>query len=238
MAAVKQAYRNDKNAFIKKWRQELEWLPTWKCPDEFYIHLPTPIELDPFSLTGKRKLISMYGSYQQIDRQQALKLFDLIPGSDSKESISTIDIEQDLPLDLSQFDRSPTAVKALVKIRIGQAQFRADLMRIWDGECAVTGCAVRQVLRASHVKPWSESKDRERRDPANGLLLTAHLDALFDVGFISFADDGAMLISPELPDSARKIFGLQGGLRVKPNTKLAGYLKHHRQHIGRAMPAR
>lgn len=236
VAAVREAYRNNKTAFIRKWRKELKWLPTWKCPADFYFKLRKPVELDPLSLTGKKKLISMYGSYQQIDRRLSLRLLDAV-GDDPKKSIAAINIEQesDLPLDFSHFDGSPTSAEALVKVRIGQAEFRADLMKIWEGKCAVTGCAVRQVLRASHVKPWSECKDNERRDPANGLLLAAHLDALFDAGLVSFADDGVMLISPELPDDAKEVFGLPGGLRVKPNTRLAKYLKYHRQHVGRGI---
>jgi putative restriction endonuclease len=38
------------------------------------------------------------------------------------------------------------------------------------------------MLRASHIKPWSDCSNRERLDPLNGLLLVAHIDALFDNG--------------------------------------------------------
>jgi putative restriction endonuclease len=41
------------------------------------------------------------------------------------------------------------------------------------------GLTTRALLRASHIKPWSQSTDSERLDPANGILLAAHIDALF-----------------------------------------------------------
>jgi putative restriction endonuclease len=43
--------------------------------------------------------------------------------------------------------------------------------------------------------PSPPPTDAERLDAYNGLLLAAHLDAAFDAGLISFADDGAILSS-------------------------------------------
>jgi predicted restriction endonuclease len=51
-------------------------------------------------------------------------------------------------------------------------------------------------LRASHCKPWRDSTNSERLDGDNGLLLTPSIDHLFDRGFISFAADGRLLVSP------------------------------------------
>jgi hypothetical protein len=41
--------------------------------------------------------------------------------------------------------------------------------------------------------------NEERLDPGNGLPLVATLDALFEAGLITFASDGAMLVSERLP---------------------------------------
>jgi predicted restriction endonuclease len=51
-------------------------------------------------------------------------------------------------------------------------------------------------LRASHLKPWRDSDNTERLDGENGLLLTPSIDHLFDRGFISFENNGELLISP------------------------------------------
>ena len=77
-------------------------------------------------------------------------------------------------------DTSATTRLVSTLARIGQGGFRDALMTIWERSCAVTSLTCPELLRASHVKPWSHSSRRERLDPNNGLLLAAHLDALFD----------------------------------------------------------
>jgi hypothetical protein len=42
----------------------------------------------------------------------------------------------------------------------------------------------------------------------NGLLLSALCDAALDQGLVSFADDGAVLASPQLSEAARKTLGV------------------------------
>jgi hypothetical protein len=86
----------------------------------------------------------------------------------------------------------------LIQARIGQGHFRDNLLKLWNGACAITGCTVKHILRASHIKPWKDSSNEERLDPYNGLLLTANLDALFDKHLISFDDDGRMLVAKQI----------------------------------------
>jgi len=59
----------------------------------------------------------------------------------------------------------------------------------------VTGLQVKSLLIASHIKPWRWSSNIERLDGHNGLLLSPHVDRLFDKGFISFSDSGKMLLA-------------------------------------------
>jgi hypothetical protein len=49
---------------------------------------------------------------------------------------------------------------------------------------------------ASHCKPWRDSTNDERLNGENGLLLTPSIDHLFDRGFISFENNGKLIISP------------------------------------------
>lgn len=72
-----------------------------------------------------------------------------------------------------------------------------------------------QLLRASHIKPWSLATDEERLDVFNGLLLAAHLDAAFDGGLITVDDDAKVLVAESLDDHARKVLGLDQPLRVR-----------------------
>lgn len=92
-----------------------------------------------------------------------------------------------------------TEAERLIIQRVGQDIFRDALLTYWQGRCPLTGIAHPRLLRASHMKPWAHcDTDAERLDVHNGLLLAAHLDAAFDAGLISFADDGTLLYSPQL----------------------------------------
>jgi len=109
-----------------------------------------------------------------------------------------------------------TEVERLVVQRVGQDLFREGLMEFWEGRCAITGLAVPELLRASHIKPWADCEtDAERLDVFNGLLLAPHLDAAFDRGFITVEDDGLVAVSPSLDVTARSLLGLTGKLRLR-----------------------
>lgn len=129
-----------------------------------------------------------------------------------------------------------TEAERLVVQRVGQDVFRVGLLEFWDGRCAITGLAVPELLRASHIKAWAAcERDEERLDVYNGLLLAAHLDAAFDVGLITVEDDGAVVVSAALGADAREILGLAGNVRVREISEgHRGYLGWHRGSVFRA----
>ncbi|EHR03021.1 putative restriction endonuclease [Bradyrhizobium sp. WSM471] len=127
---------------------------------------------------------------------------------------------------------SETERAALTLARLGQGAFREKLDELWGHACAVTGCSIRELLRASHIKPWCKSDHGERRDPDNGLLLVANIDILFDKGFISFDDNGRMLISSKLTAAQRRMLGLPGPLKRRPTLSQRRYLAYHREVFG------
>jgi putative restriction endonuclease len=131
----------------------------------------------------------------------------------------------------------PTTTEAerLVVQRVGQDIFRAGLIDYWEGRCAITGLAVPELLRASHIKPWADCQSNaERLDVFNGILLAPHFDAVFDRGFITLADDGEVIISAVLAAEDRQVLGLHHPLRA---TGLADrhrhYLPWHRDKVFR-----
>jgi len=128
-----------------------------------------------------------------------------------------------------------TEAERLVVQRVGQEIFRRGLFEYWDGRCAITGLGVPELLRASHIKPWADcDTDAERLDGFNGLLLAPHLDAAFDSGFITIAEDGTVLLSDALPSSARSALGLDGSLKVQGlRCARERYLPWHRSRIFR-----
>ena len=88
-----------------------------------------------------------------------------------------------------------TEREQLILARRGQGRFREGVQQL-ERRCRVTGVDRTEHLRASHCKPWRDSSDEERLDRHNGLLLTPSVDHLFDRGFLSFRQDGGLLISP------------------------------------------
>jgi hypothetical protein len=75
-----------------------------------------------------------------------------------------------------------------------------------------------------HCRP-ADCTDAQRLDVHNGLLLSALWDAAFDRGLISFADDGTVLASPRLSETAPSALGLGG---VPP---LSGLHDAHRTNL-------
>jgi predicted restriction endonuclease len=126
---------------------------------------------------------------------------------------------------------SQTEKESIVKSRIGQGQFRSSVIELWDG-CAVTGLNNISLLRASHIKPWRDSSNQERLDPMNGLLLQPTLDHLFDLGLITFGDDGKIQISSKLSQDDIKTLNISSDskLRIVPRALLS-YMAYHRKHV-------
>lgn len=84
---------------------------------------------------------------------------------------------------------------ALVLARRGQGRYRNQLLTV-ERSCRLTGVNKSDYLIASHTKPWRDCSDSERLNPENGFMLTPTADHLFDRGFISFEDNGDLIISP------------------------------------------
>jgi len=117
---------------------------------------------------------------------------------------------------------SQTEREAIIQSRVGQGLFRSNLIRYWQG-CSVTGYQNIDILRASHIKPWRYSTNEERLDFFNGLLLLPNLDILFDLGFISFTNDGNILISSNLNPDEYKILGISSTMKLRKIEK--GHIK-------------
>lgn len=124
-----------------------------------------------------------------------------------------------------------TERQELVRARVGQGRFRAELLDVW-GECAVTGVDRADLLRASHIKPWRYSSNSERLDRYNGLLLLPQYDHLFDRGYITFLHDGRLEPSPAIKSLPADRLGVD--LHAKLRRVEAGhlpFLDYHREEV-------
>jgi predicted restriction endonuclease len=111
--------------------------------------------------------------------------------------------------------------------------FRRNVAR-FEKRCRVSGVSDARFLIASHIKPWRSSGNDERLDGENGLLLSPNVDLLFDRGFISFRDDGQLLVSPVANGEALNRLGVRVNKEVNVGTFTQGqrkYLAHHRREI-------
>jgi putative restriction endonuclease len=128
-------------------------------------------------------------------------------------------------------DIGATQKAQMVLARRGQGIFRANV-RLNEKGCRVTGITDQRFLIASHIKPWRLCSDLEKLDGCNGLLLSPHVDRLFDKGYISFSDDGTILKSPKLPEDLLARWGLtnKGGVGAFSEEQRF-YLAFHRKSI-------
>jgi putative restriction endonuclease len=126
-----------------------------------------------------------------------------------------------------------TTRQQIVLARRGQGEFKRRVMEI-EHACRITGVIRLEHLRASHCKPWRDATNEERLDGENGLLLTPNADHLFDRGFVAFADNGDVLVSPVAHRESLAKLGLDTERRLNVGTFATGqrrYLHFHRENV-------
>ena len=134
----------------------------------------------------------------------------------------------------SAIRRQITEVKRTVNQRVGQLQFRNEVIKL-EGCCPITGVSSPAFLRASHIKPWRACDSaKERLDPYNGLALAPHIDQLFDQGYITFDASGVLILSDECPPLIPMQWGFEGKIGerlIDVSTKRRNYIRYHNRHI-------
>jgi hypothetical protein len=127
-----------------------------------------------------------------------------------------------------------TTSSKMLEVRTKQALFKRRLLTV-EKECRLTRVCDLRFLRASHIKPWSKcATGEERVDGNNGLLLSPTADHLFDRGWITFENNGALVRSNSLPND---VIG-QLGIDLSTGRKCGAfsqaqrsYLEYHRNKI-------
>lgn len=162
-------------------------------------------------------------------------------GSELAFSLSGVEImDQDafLPDTMNASSLKGKDIIREVKVRQNQDVFRKIILKIYHGQCCLTGIDVQPVLRASHIIPWAEREDT-RMNPENGLCLSATYDAAFDRHLISFDENNRMVLSPSLKEHCtnaafKRYFSSLEGCQIRlpcryfPSQK---FLQEHRVHM-------
>lgn len=118
----------------------------------------------------------------------------------------------------------------IVKIRINQDKFRKLLLEKYS-KCCLCGVTCEDFLISSHLKPWRESDKKEKLEVGNGLLLCPNHDKLVDKGFISFDENGKVLISTKLNAINRTFMNIDSKMKIEITEENSAYIKYHREHV-------
>lgn len=162
------------------------------------------------------------GHYQLLNDRPSRFVFDLI---DKHVTL------QNIVKEIKESYLTETEKDAIIKSRVGQGLFRKKAIDLWR-TCSVTGFAKKNLLIASHIKPWKGSTNDERITSHNSLLLLPTLDRLFDKGYISFETGGKIMISSKinLIDLKKANITTDMRLREVPSV-IQPFLEHHHNYV-------
>jgi putative restriction endonuclease len=139
----------------------------------------------------------------------------------------------------------------LASIRVGQHRFASRVLANFGHSCGFCGMHPgrglerRGLLVASHIKPWRQSDDRERLDPANGIAACPTHDAAFDSGLLWVNGGYRIHLTPRLAEASRADAALSASLGQPPiadrlivppgsTAPDARYLAWHRENVAAA----
>jgi hypothetical protein len=105
----------------------------------------------------------------------------LAPFLSAKEPINSEQAD-DLQFDPDSIDDQRERSIRAIRVRRGQPAFRAELLEAYGRRCAITGCAVEDVLEAAHITPYLGPLTDHI---SNGLLLRTDVHTLFDCGLLA-----------------------------------------------------
>jgi predicted restriction endonuclease len=128
-------------------------------------------------------------------------------------------------------DHADPAVRVHLVVLAGLFRHRVAEL---EPACRVTGLERQQFLVASHIKPWRACDNRERLSGANGLLLSPHVDKLFDRHWISFDAGGELICENGAARDALRCWGIDGANLIRPFSRDQElFLRAHREALRR-----
>lgn len=206
--------------------------------DLLFNELTNPISLNEINIELLKLLQVQYAPINSLGKVNQGYLYSLTDNA-GKFLIDNIELKNNIVIEESFIDNikdsivNETTKEQIVQSRIGQGEFRKKIINKWNGKCSVTNCNLNEILIASHIKPWKYSNNFERLDENNGLLLSPTYDKLFDKGFISFEDNGRLIISSSLDEMTIKYLkiDLSDNILVNLNQEQKKYLAFHRNNI-------
>lgn len=204
--------------------------------DKIRDYLPT--KYSPLQQNGNG-IQSVY--LANVPTEMATILIQLIGSEASNKIDYLVDVENVLERPTDDLDNQiveRTDIGAVEQIRLlrsrrGQGVFKRNVM-LHEKGCRVTNVTDIRHLRASHIKPWSVSDDQEKLSGSNGLLLSPHIDHLFDEGWISFGDKEDILVSKKITPGLTSAWAIDVDHKIgKFTDSQSEFLEFHRSKIFR-----
>lgn len=182
-------------------------------------------------------LLGLIGVEGQVGREAAMRQ-SVIREADAAQADSQPEILTEWDKELEkQVSEDPvlsdTEKRQVIRARRGQGLFKKRVSSL-ELRCRITRVDRVEHLIASHIKPWRVATNEERLDGENGLMLTPTVDHLFDEGFISFRNNGGLILSPVADRLSLEKMGipLDSSFNVGGFTrKQTDFLEYHRDFI-------
>ena len=203
----------------------VEYAGYYKFDTNTLVYLENPID--------KETLKTVYPEFNSFSQsKQIIPLEYLDDILDLLQSTNSVVLDTNLSLisEIENTNMVGTEKIAFVKVRVNQGIFRDRLLNKYS-KCCLCGVSDTNLLTASHIKPWVESSSKEKLDIENGFLLCPNHDKLFDGGWISFNDDGTILISDTLKQTEKVFMNIREDMKIVLSENNKKYLKFHRDNI-------
>ena len=131
-----------------------------------------------------------------------------------KHDWGSLSLEAETLTGLAIFDSSPLqGAKPLSSLtnhgRVSRERhfFKQAVLSFCNPTSFISGCALPQMLVASHIKPYSQCRsEADRVSPDNGICLNTFYDKAFDRGLITITPSMKIYVSPIILDSPQDAF--------------------------------
>ena len=116
------------------------------------------------------------------------------------------------------YDIKDALEKKLVSINVrqGQEKFRKELIKAYEGKCAITKSTVIPILQAAHIFPY---KGKETHHVTNGILLRADIHDLFDLYLLGIDENYKVIVSESLKNTEYEKYNGISIILPKNNSK-------------------
>lgn len=192
-------------------------------------------ELDYFKAQMKRRFPydKNYGGNQGYLYEIPKEFTDFINSlieEKEKEDISNFTNKSNEIEKIERKELTGRETEIIREVRANQGTFRRELLK-QECKCKLCELSNEKLLIASHIKPWCKSNKYEKLDRDNGFLFCPQHDSVFDKFFITFKEDGRILISEDLSKEDRKILNLRDHMQIEITEGNKKYLDWHREEF-------